>query len=71
MKTKLFIIFGICFLGFLTGCSTSGCASCGCSGPSCGYYDYNSQCGEPSCTDNTYLNDENPCPGPYTCYVDP
>lgn len=48
----------------LTGCSST-CSTCDYA------YTYNSRCGLPSCTDNTYLVDvySNPCPGPYNCDV--
>lgn len=67
---QLFIsLLSIFILGFLVGCSSSCYQSC-CGG--CGYYDYNSQCGEYSCTNNDAINDfSNPCPGPYQCDVDP
>ena len=64
MNTKLLLLTSLCSLFLLSGCSNVG----GCCGYS--YYDYNSQCGAPSCTDNTCLPQRsNPCPGPYDCYT--
>lgn len=60
MKAKLLLMSSLCSVGLLTGC-------CGMGG-GCGYYDYPSQCGLASCTDNTYIVEySNPCPGPYDC----
>ncbi|MBX3709723.1 MAG: hypothetical protein KIT56_07290 [Gammaproteobacteria bacterium] len=62
MKKILFTIIFSCYLGLLSACSSMGCYQSGCS------YTYNSQCGMPSCTDNTYIDEySNPCPGPYDC----
>jgi len=72
MKRLFIIVISSCCLGLLTGCSTSGCdqGGCGC-GSSCGYYDYSSQCGGYSCTDNYQIIEySNPCPGPYQCSID-
>jgi len=59
----------VLLMGCGVGCYNSGCSSCD---TGCGYYDYPSQCGAYSCTDNDAINDfSNPCPGPYQCDVDP
>jgi hypothetical protein len=64
MKIIPLIGVSICSLILLTGCDTSTCRDCG-------YYDYPSQCGLASCTDNTYIQEySNPCPGPYDCPAD-
>jgi hypothetical protein len=66
MRQLLISLLSIGVLGFLMGCSSS------CYQGGCGYYDYNSQCGEYSCTNNDDISDfSNPCPGPYQCDVDP
>lgn len=68
MKAKLLILAGVCSLFLLTGCSSMYGGGCG--GGGCGYYDYPSQCGLDSCTDNTYIVEySNPCPGTYDCYA--
>lgn len=67
MKRLFILVISLCCLGLLTGCST-GCGGC-CGG--CGYYDYSSQCGGYSCTDNyQIIQYSNPCPGSYQCSVD-
>lgn len=64
MKIKLFLLLCICTFG-LVGCACTRC-TVGCS--SCGYFDYPSQCGAYSCTDNSGFEQyNNPCPGPYRC----
>lgn len=62
MKLKYLILTSLCSLGILAGCTTGGCPGCGtyygasCSGCTGYYYGtYNSQCGLPSCTDNTVI----------------
>lgn len=64
MNTKLLLATCLCSVFLLAGCSNVG----GCCGYS--YYDYNSQCGAPSCTDNASMGMySDPCPGPYDCYT--
>ncbi|VVC75642.1 hypothetical protein AQUSIP_09320 [Aquicella siphonis] len=66
MKTILLITI-LSSAALLAGCTNMGCSQ---GGGGCGYYDYPSQCGLPSCTDNTYIIEfSNPCPGPYDCMV--
>jgi hypothetical protein len=68
MKKVLMILIMACGMGILVGCSSmGGCGDCGSCG-TCGYYDYSSQCGGYSCTDNyQIIQYSNPCPGPYRC----
>lgn len=64
MKIKLMLMTCLSSLFLLTSCSNIG----GCCGYS--YYDYNSQCGAPSCTVNPTMGCySDPCPGPYDCYT--
>lgn len=62
MNTKLLLATSLSSLFLLSGCSNVG----GCCGYS--YYDYNSQCGSPSCTDNANIAPiySAPCYG--SCY---
>ncbi len=72
MKKLLISLIAVGCIGCLSGCSsTGGCWGCGSS--CCGGYtfDWRSQCGGYSCTDNyQIIQSSNPCPGPYQCPTD-
>lgn len=63
MKTKFLLLLSILAgIVLLTGCAST-CSTCD------GYYSYNSRCGMPSCTDQTYVAAYNDtCYGSYHCY---